>query len=108
MNRTEHREHRYDGTEDRRGRLVMSERSEGGPGAPPNEDRTARRAVPTHPPVRSVTVWGPIAAFTLLAFLITIGVWRRTQERGQEKAFKPKAHRRGQRASERECWMLDT
>src|SRR6266496_3866521 len=37
--------------------------------------------------MRSVAVWGPIAAVTGLAFLVTIGVWRRVQERGQEKAF---------------------
>jgi len=37
--------------------------------------------------VRSVAVWGPIAGVTVLAFLVTIGVWRRVHERGQEKAF---------------------
>jgi len=37
--------------------------------------------------VRSVAVWGPIAAVTVLAFLVTIGVWQRVHERGQEKAF---------------------
>src|SRR5207244_2124928 len=42
---------------------------------------------PLRPPVRSVAVWGPIVAVTLLAFFVTIGVWRRVQERGQEKAF---------------------
>jgi RND family efflux transporter MFP subunit len=41
--------------------------------------------------VRSVAVWGPIAAVTLLAFLVTIGVWRRIHERGQEKAFTKQA-----------------
>ena len=37
--------------------------------------------------MRSVAVWGPIAAVTVLAFLVTIGVWQRVHERGQEKAF---------------------
>jgi len=41
--------------------------------------------------VRSVAVWGPIAAVTLLALLVTIGVWRRVHERGQEKAFTKQA-----------------
>ncbi len=41
--------------------------------------------------MRSVAVWGPIAAVTLLAFLVTIGVWRRVHERGQEKAFTKQA-----------------
>jgi len=49
--------------------------------------RTPQSSVPTRPPVRSVAVWGPIAAVTVLAFLVTIGVWRRVHERGQEKAF---------------------
>ncbi len=37
--------------------------------------------------MRSVAVWGPIAGVTVLAFLVTIGVWQRVHERGQEKAF---------------------
>ena len=41
--------------------------------------------------MRSVAVWGPIAAVTLLALLVTIGVWRRVHERGQEKAFTKQA-----------------
>src|SRR5947207_9458129 len=49
--------------------------------------RTRESSVPTRPPVRSVAVWGPMAAVTVLAFLVTIGVWRRVHERGQEKAF---------------------
>src|SRR5438477_11609519 len=73
MNQTKHRQHRHDGAEDGH-----------------TEDRDVRmpqRGVPTRPPVRSIAVWGPIAAVTVLAFLVTIGVWRRVQERGQEKAF---------------------
>src|SRR5438105_8802946 len=54
-------------------------------------ERTPQHGVPTHPPVRSVAVWGPIAAVTLLAFLVTIGVWRRIHERGQEKAYTKQA-----------------
>ena len=77
MNQTKHRQHRHDGAEDGH-----------------TEDRDVRmpqRGVPTRPPVRSVAVWGPIAAVTVLAFLVTIGVWRRVQERGQEKAFTKQA-----------------
>src|SRR5438094_7341857 len=91
MNQAKHRKHRHNGAEDRQGRAQP-------PGAPDAEDRSDRGeqdrhartppgGVPTHPPVRSVAVWGPIAAVTLVAFLVTIGVWRRVQERGQEKAF---------------------
>jgi len=77
MNQTKHRKHRHDGAED---------------GHTEDRDvRTPQPGVPTRPPVRSVAVWGPIAAVTVLAFLVTIGVWRRVQERGQEKAFTKQA-----------------
>src|SRR5438270_268879 len=94
MNDAKDRGHRHDGaenrqTEDRPGwarPLATPEHREGEPGA-----RTPQSSVPTRPPVRSVAVWGPIAAVTLLAFLVTIGVWRRIHERGQEKAFTKQA-----------------
>src|SRR6266446_5017438 len=73
MNQTKHRRH-HDGAKHRQ-----------------TDARTPQRGVPTRPPVRSVAVWGPIAAVTVLAFLVTIGVWRRVQERGQEKAFTKQA-----------------
>ncbi len=84
MNKAKDREHRHNGAEDR-----QTEDRQGwarSPGA-----RTLQSSVPTRPPVRSVAVWGPIAAVTLLAFLVTIGVWRRIHERGQEKAFTKQA-----------------
>ncbi|PYI52814.1 MAG: hypothetical protein DMC62_06395, partial [Verrucomicrobia bacterium] len=101
MNRTKHRKHRHDG-EGRARPLATPEHREGGSGAPNAEDqsrkqeqnrhaRTPQRGVPTRPPVRSVAVWGPIAAVTVLAFLVTIGVWRQVHERGQEKAFTKQA-----------------
>src|SRR6266487_717260 len=101
MNRTKHRQHRHDG-EGRARPLATPEHGEGGSGAPNAEDqsrkqeqnrhaRTPHRGVPTRPPVRSVAVWGPIAAVTVLAFLVTIGVWRQVHERGQEKAFTKQA-----------------
>src|SRR5213595_235329 len=77
MNQTKHRKRRHDGAED---------------GHTEDRDvRTPQPGVPTRPPVRSVAVWGPIAAVTVLAFLVTIGVWRRVQERAQEKAFTKQA-----------------
>src|SRR6266480_5591608 len=77
MNQTKHRKHRHDGAED---------------GHTEDRDvRTPQPGVPTRPPVRSVAVWGPIAVVTVLAFLVTIGVWRRVHERGQEKAFTKQA-----------------
>src|SRR5213080_203393 len=77
MNQTKHRKRRHDGAED---------------GHTEDRDvRTPQPGVPTRPPVRSVAVWGPIAAVTVLAFLVTIGVWRQVHERGQEKAFTKQA-----------------
>src|SRR5213592_3744821 len=77
MNQTKHRKRRHDGAED---------------GHTEDRDvRTPQRGVPTRPPVRSVAVWGPIAAVAVLAFLVTIGVWRQVHERGQEKAFTKQA-----------------
>ncbi len=84
MNDTEDREHRHNGAEDR-----QTEDREGWARSP--GVRTPQSSVPTRPPVRSVAVWGPIAAVTVLAFLVTIGVWRRVQERSQEKAFTKQA-----------------
>src|SRR6184192_2075753 len=76
MNQAKHRKLRHNGAEDRQGRA-----------RPPGASQQPVQRGPLRPPVRSVAVWGPIAAVTVLAFLVTIGVWRRVQERGQEKAF---------------------
>jgi RND family efflux transporter MFP subunit len=91
MNQTKHRRHRHNGQgrARRAGAQDAEDRSDRD-----EQDRHARTppgGVPTHPPVRSVAVWGPIVAVTLLAFLVTIGVWRRVHERGQEKAFTKQA-----------------
>ena len=75
MNQAKHRKHRHNGAEDRQGRA-----------RPPGASQQPVQRGPLRPPVRSVAVWGPIAAVTVLAFLVTIVVWRRVQERGQEKA----------------------
>ena len=80
MNQAKHRRHRHNGEGDRQ--------TEDRPSwARSPTTRTPQSSVPTRPPVRSVAVWGPIAAVTVLAFLVTIGVWQRVHERGQEKAF---------------------
>jgi len=77
MNLTEKREHRHDGAENRQ----VEDR----------HPRAARRAAPTHPPVRSVAVWGPIVAVSLLTLFVIIGVWRRVAERREEIAFTKQA-----------------
>src|SRR5438093_5459109 len=80
MNQAKHRRHRHNGEGDRQPEDRPS-------WARSPAMRTPQSSVPTRPPVRSVAVWGPIAGVTVLAFLVTIGVWRRVHERGQEKAF---------------------
>jgi RND family efflux transporter MFP subunit len=42
---------------------------------------------PLHPPVRSIAVWGPIAAVTLIAILVILGAWRRVSQRQDQKDF---------------------
>ncbi len=49
--------------------------------------RTPQRGVPTHPPVRSVAVWGPIAAVSVFCFFVIIGVWRHLQQRSEQENF---------------------
>src|SRR5881398_4276429 len=89
MEKQKHNGHEHDGHSHDIGRTPSPE-------APPIEDRhdvprAPQRGAPTRPPVRSIAVWGPIAAVTVLAFVVTIGVWQRVHERGQEKAFTKQA-----------------
>ena len=49
--------------------------------------RTPQRGVPTHPPVRSVAVWAPIAAVSVFCFFVIIGVWRHLQQRSKQENF---------------------
>jgi RND family efflux transporter MFP subunit len=51
------------------------------------EDRDAIPHTPLHPPMRSVAVWGPIAAVTVLAILVIIGVWHRISQRHDQENF---------------------
>src|SRR5260370_39450324 len=50
-------------------------------------DRHMKPRTPLHPPVRSIAVWGPIAAVTLLAILIIFGAWRRVTQRHDQNDF---------------------
>ena len=53
-------------------------------GAP---DRRVEPRTPLRPPMRSVAVWGPIAAVTVLAILVIIGVWHRISQRHDQENF---------------------
>ena len=47
----------------------------------------APRDVPTHPPVRSVAVWGPIAAASVLVLFVMIGAWRHVRAHNEQERF---------------------
>jgi RND family efflux transporter MFP subunit len=49
--------------------------------------RAVGQAVPTHPPVRSVAVWGPITAAAVLALFVVIGVWRHMRAHNEQERF---------------------
>jgi RND family efflux transporter MFP subunit len=51
------------------------------------QDRHMKPRPTLHPPVRSIAVWGPIAAVTLLAILIIFGAWRRISQRHDQTDF---------------------
>lgn len=50
-------------------------------------DRHATPHTPLRPPMRSVAVWGPIAAVTVLAILVIIGAWHRISQRHDQENF---------------------
>jgi len=52
-----------------------------------SEDRHGAPHTPLHPPMRSVAVWGPIAAVTVLAILVILGTWRHVSQRNEQKDF---------------------
>ena len=51
------------------------------------QDRRVEPRTPLRPPMRSVAVWGPIAAVTVLAILVIIGVWHRIGQRHDQENF---------------------
>jgi RND family efflux transporter MFP subunit len=51
------------------------------------QDRHMKPRTPLHPPVRSIAVWGPIAAVIFLAILIIFGAWRRISQRHDQNEF---------------------
>src|SRR6266511_437718 len=47
----------------------------------------SEQGIPIHPPVRSVAVWGPIAAASVLALFVVIGVWRHVRAHNEQERF---------------------
>src|ERR1700731_1139696 len=81
MIRTETDKHQGNGAHDEAGALAAASPSGGG------QDRRVEPRTPLHPPMRSVAVWGPIAAVTVLAILVILGAWHRVTQRHDQKDF---------------------
>ena len=81
MIHTETDKHKANGAHDDGGALAAAARSGGG------QDRRAEPRTPLRPPMRSVAVWGPIAAVTVLAILVIIGAWHRISRRHDQENF---------------------
>jgi RND family efflux transporter MFP subunit len=81
MIHTETDKHKGNGAHDDAGALAAASPSGGG------QDRWAEPRTPLRPPMRSVAVWGPIAAVTVLAILVIIGVWHRINQRHDQENF---------------------
>ena len=81
MIHTETDKHQGNGAHDEDGALAAASPSGGG------QDRHMKPRTPLHPPVRSIAVWGPIAAVTFIAILVILGAWRRISQRHDQKDF---------------------
>jgi RND family efflux transporter MFP subunit len=81
MIHTETDKYKRNGAHDDGGALADASPSRGG------QDRRVEPRTPLRPPMRSVAVWGPIAAVTVLAILVIIGVWHRIDQRHDQENF---------------------
>ena len=81
MIHTETDKHTGNGAHDDGGALAAARLSGGG------QDRRAEPRTALRPPMRSVAVWGPIAAVTVLAILVIIGAWHRISQRHDQENF---------------------
>jgi RND family efflux transporter MFP subunit len=63
------------------------------PGAPHGEERDEgpQPGVPEHPPQRSVAIWGPVVAVSVLALLVISGVWRHMRAHTEQQRFTKEA-----------------
>lgn len=81
MIHTETDKHKGNGAHDESSGLAAASPSGGG------QDRRVKPRTPLHPPMRSVAVWGPIAAVTVLAILVILGAWHRVTQRHDQRDF---------------------
>jgi RND family efflux transporter MFP subunit len=81
MIRTETDKYKGNGAHDDAGARAAASPSGG------TRDRRTEPRTPLRPPMRSTAVWGPIAAVTVLAILVIIGVWHRISQRHDQENF---------------------
>jgi RND family efflux transporter MFP subunit len=79
MKAHKHNGHGEQAVEDRIGRArpELARRGEG----------AQQRGMPTHPPVRSVAIWGPIAVASVLVLFVVIGAWRHVRAHSEQERF---------------------
>lgn len=53
--------------------------------------RTPQPGIPTHPPQRSVAVWGPVVVVSIFAVLLITGVWRHMRAHTEQQRFTKEA-----------------
>jgi RND family efflux transporter MFP subunit len=84
IEKQKHNGHDHDGVEDGSGpaqsRAALHEGDRNSAGTP-------EAGVPTHPPQRSVAVWGPVVAVSILALLVISGVWRHMRAHTEQQRF---------------------
>jgi RND family efflux transporter MFP subunit len=87
MEKQKHNGHGDDGVQDFSGpaqsRAALHEGDRG--------SRTPQPVVPKHPPQRSVAVWGPVVAVSILALLVISGVWRHMRAHTEQQRFAKEA-----------------
>jgi len=85
----EKEKHRHNGHGDHDGvqnRSASAQIHEGSRTSLEQGNRDAQ-GVPTHPPQRSVAVWGPIVIVSVLALLVISGVWRHMRAHIEQQRF---------------------
>src|SRR5437868_14299467 len=84
MEKQKYNGHGEQAVEDRFGRART-------PGTSNGEERQEGGLRPEHPPQRSIAVWGPIVAVSILALLVISGMWRHMRAHAKQERFATEA-----------------
>jgi RND family efflux transporter MFP subunit len=87
MNKQQPNGHGDDGVQNRSGTTQLREESRTAVHQRARDAGAPQPGVPTHPPERSVAVWGPIVAVSILALLVISGVWRHMRAHVEQQRF---------------------